>query len=196
MNLQMRLASLLVFLGVLGLNVAKAQTQINPKVGLESWSILDEHNVPNMSSHSGQMIGFDMYITQNRFVFAPGFHYHRISILNLDEGLNFHLVERNGSHYFTIPMTFGLQLIDLPGIGAYLLAGGEVTFFHSLDANDIGLDDDKLHGVFAGATAVAQVELLSLLTVDVKYHHALHPIFKARPESKLRGWTIALGVKF
>ena len=192
----MRLVSLLMFLGVLGFSSAKAQTQFNPKMGFESWSILDEKNMDNMSNHSGQMIGFDMYITDNRFVFAPGFHYHRISILNLDEGLNFKLVERNGSHYFSIPMTFGLQLLDLPGLSAFVMAGGEATFFHSLDANDIGMDDDKLHGVFASATGSAQLEVVSFLTLDLKYHHAFHPIIKARPEAKLRGWTLALGIKF
>ena len=192
----MRLVSLLMFLGVLGMSTLKAQTQFNPKMGFETWSILDEKDQANMSNHSGQMIGFDMYITDNRFVFVPGFHYHRISILNLDEGLNFHLVERNGSRYFSIPMTFGLQLLDLPGLSAFVMAGGEATFFHSLDANDIGMDDDKLHGVFASATGSAQLEIVSLFTVDLKYHHAFHPIIKARPESKLRGWTLALGVKF
>lgn len=192
----MRLVSIIMFLGVLGMSTLKAQTQFNPKMGFETWSILDEKDQANMSNHSGQMIGFDMYITDNRFVFVPGFHYHRISILNLDEGLNFHLVERNGSHYFSIPMTFGLQLLDLPGLSAFVMAGGEATFFHSLDANDIGMDDDKLHGVFASATGAAQLEIVSLFTVDLKYHHAFHPIIKARPESKLRGWTLALGVKF
>lgn len=196
MNLNMRLACLLFVFGVLSSNTVKAQTKFNPKIGFENWSIKDEADVANMSNHSGQMIGFDMYIQDNRLIFVPGFHYHRISILNLEEKLNFKLVERNGSHYFSIPMTFGLQLIDFPGLSAYIMAGGEATFFHSLDSNDIGMDDDKLHGVFASATASAQIEIVSFLTVDLKYHHAFHPIIKARPESKLRGWTLAAGIKF
>ena len=196
MILTLRLAVLLFVFGFIAIPKGETQTQFNPKIGLETWSIKDEVAQAGNSAHSGQMIGFDMYILHNRLLFAPGFHYHRISILNREEGLNFRLVERNGSHYFTIPMTFGLQALDLPGIDAFIMGGGEVSFFYSLDSNDIGLDDDKLHGVFASLTGVAQVELFSILTMDLKYHHALHPIFKERPESKLRGWTLAAGIKF
>lgn len=196
MILTLRLVIFLSLISLVAIHQGEAQTQFNPKIGLETWSIKDEKDNVGQSAHSGQMIGFDMYILDNRLLFAPGFHYHRISILNREEGLNFRLVERNGGHYFTIPMTFGLQAIDLPMIDAFIMGGGEVSFFYSLDSNDIGLDDDKLHGVFASLTGVAQVELFSILTVDLKYHHALHPILKERPESKLRGWTLAAGIKF
>ena len=91
---------------------------------------------------------------------------------------------------------FGLQVLDLPMVDGFVMAGGESTFFYGLDSNDINLDDDKLHGIFASLTAGAQVELFSILTVDLKYHYALHPIIKERPQSKLRGWTIAAGLKF
>ncbi len=196
MNLTLKLAGVLLLLSFLGIQSLKAQTQINPKIGVESWSLKDEMDVSGQSSHSGQTIGFDVYITKNRLLFAPGFHYHRLSILNQEEGFNFNLAKRNGVHYFSIPMTFGYQIVDFPGIGAYFMAGGEVTFFYSLDSNDIALDDDQLHGVHAGLTGGLQVELISFLTLDLKYHHAFHPLIKARPESKLRGWTIAAGIKF
>ena len=176
--------------------MAHGQTQINPKVGFETWTIKDEMDQAHQSSHSGQTIGFDVYILHNRLLFAPGFYYHRMSILNQEEGFNFNMTGSNGVHYFSIPVTFGLQLIDMPVIDAFVTAGGESTFFYSLDKNDIDLDDDMMHGVFASLTGGAQVELFSLLTVDVKYHYALHPIIKARPDSKLRGWTLAAGIKF
>lgn len=196
MNQPQWLVYLFFFLMLLGPQRGSTQTQINPKVGVESWSLKDEMDLSGNSNHAGQMIGFDVYIVQKRLVFVPGFNYHRISIVNREEGLNFKLAKTNGTHYFTIPLTFGIQLLDLPGIGAYVLAGGETTFFHSLDSNDIGLDDDELKGVFASLTAGAQVELLSILTLDIKYHYALHPILKSRPDSKLRGFTLAAGVKF
>ncbi|MEO5905215.1 MAG: hypothetical protein ABIQ11_00705, partial [Saprospiraceae bacterium] len=132
----------------------------------------------------------------HRFLFVPGFHYHRLSILNQEDGFTFEIPPRNGVHYFTIPVTFGIKVIDIPAFNFSLMAGGEANFYYSLDSNDLELDDDRLHGVFASLTGVAQVEVISFLTLDLKYHHALHPIIKERPESKLRGWTLALGVKF
>lgn len=196
MNSTLRLAGMLVLLLILSVTKAQSQTQINPKLGYETWTVKDEMDQSGQSSHSGQTIGFDVYILHNRLLFAPGFFYHRMSILNQEEGFNFKMNGRNGVHYFSIPVTFGFQVLDLPALQLFLNAGGETTFFHSIDQNDIHLDDDMLHGVFAGLTGGAQLELFSLLTVDVKYHHALHPIIKQRTESKLRGWTLAAGIKF
>lgn len=192
----LRLACLLLFLSLFSVAYGQGLTQMNPKVGFDSWSLKDEMELAGQSSHSGQFIGFDLYVQRNRLVFVPGFHYHRLSILNQEEGFNFRITGRNGSHYFTIPVMFGVQVLDLPMIDAYLMGGGETTFFYSLDSNDIQLDDDKLHGVFAGLSGAAQVELFSIFTLDVKYHYAFHPILKERPESKLRGWTFAAGIKF
>ena len=177
-------------------NNSQAQTKFNPKVGIESWSIKDEAELTGSSNHSGQTIGFDVFVIDNRFLFVPGFHYHRVSILNEEESIKFEIPQRNGTHYFSIPVTFGMQLLDLPGIDLNVMAGGEVTFFHSLDDNDINLDDDKLKGVFAGLTGTAQVELFNIVTLDAKYHHNFHPVFKERPDSKLSGWTLAAGIKF
>lgn len=192
----LRLACLLLFLSLFSVAYGQGLTKMNPKVGFDSWSLKDEMELAGQSSHSGQFIGFDLYVQRNRLVFVPGFHYHRLSILNQEEGFNFRITGRNGSHYFTIPVMFGVQVLDLPMIDAYLMGGGETTFFYSLDSNDIQLDDDKLHGVFAGLSGAAQVELFSIFTLDVKYHYAFHPILKERPESKLRGWTFAAGIKF
>ena len=196
MKVTLRVSGLLLALYLFSFNDGFSQTQINPKVGFESWTIKDEMDLSGQSSHSGQTIGFDVYILRNRLLFAPGFHYHRMSILNQEEGFNFKMPGRNGAHYFSIPVTFGMQVIDLPAFEFYLMGGGETTFFYGLDDNDLALDDDKFHGVYASLTGTAQVELFSLLTLDLKYHHAFHPIIKSRPESKVRGWTIAAGIKF
>lgn len=195
MRLAMRIIGLLLLLVVFSTEKASSQTQINPKLGFGSWTIKDEVEF-GKSVHTGQTLGFDVYILHNRLLFAPGFHYRRISIMNKEEDLNFNITGRNGTHYFSIPLTFGLQVLDLPAIQAFVTAGGESTFFHSIDENDINLDDDQLHGVFLGLTGGAQLELFSLVTLDVKYHHALQPIIKARAESKLRGWSFAAGIKF
>lgn len=176
--------------------VGNAQTEFNPKIGLSTWKIQDEVDQTGFSHHSGQTIGFDVFVINNRFLFVPGFHYHRISIINEDDGLVFEIPDRNGVHYFTIPVTAGLTLLDLPGIDALIMAGGEVTFFHSLDDNDIALDDDRMKGVFAGITGTAQLELFSLVTLDVKYHHGLQPIFKEQQDSTMSGWSFHAGIRF
>lgn len=196
MNLTSRFATLAIGLGFLFPLSGFSQTEFNPKVGVNTWTIKDEMEQSGQSSHSGQSIGFDMYIIDHRFLFVPGFHYRRLSILNQEDGFTFEIPKRNGVHYFSIPITFGMKVIDIPAFNFSLMAGGEANFYHSLDANDLELDDDRLHGVFASLTGVAQLEFISILTLDLKYHHALHPIIKARPLSKLRGWTLALGVKF
>lgn len=196
MNFPSRIATLAILIGFLIPLSGFSQTEFNPKVGVNTWSIKDEMEQSGQSSHSGQSVGFDMYIIDHRFLFVPGFHYRRLSILNQEDGFTFEIPKRNGVHYFAIPITFGMKVIEIPAFSFSLMAGGEANFYYNLDANDLELDDDRLHGVFASLTGVAQVEVISFLTLDLKYHHALHPIIKARPESKLRGWTLALGVKF
>lgn len=196
MNQSIRLALLATIFSIACLTNISSQTQINPKAGFDTWSMKDENENSGQSHHSGQMIGFDVHILNNRLLFAPGFHYHRVSVLNEDNGLSFRLPKNNGIHYFTIPLTFGFQVLELPALNAFVMAGGESTFFYGLDKNDIGLDDDMLHGVFASLTGAVQFEVFSLVTLDLKYHYALHPVYKSRSESKLRGWTLAAGVKF
>jgi len=87
-------------------------------------------------------------------------------------------------------------LLDLTILDLSIRAGGQGNFFYSLDSNDIGLDDDKMYGVFTSLIGAAQVELLTFLTLDLKYNHALQPSIKSRPGSKLRGWELSAGVKF
>lgn len=195
MKLTLTLAIAAFLCTVLSVGEGLAQTRINPKIGFETWIIQDEVSQGH-SSHSGQTIGFDVFVGTNRFLFVPGFYYHRISIPNREEGLIFEIPKKNGAHYFSIPISVGMELLDFGILDASLLGGGEVTFFHSLDSNDISLDDDRLHGVFAGLTGGAQVEVFSILTLDIRYHHALHPMIKNRPDSNLRGWTLAAGIKF
>jgi hypothetical protein len=174
----------------------KSQTEFNLKLGVESWILKDEIELLGVSKHPGQFIGFDVYVEKNRLIFAPGFHYHRFSVMNEEERLRFAFEKRNNLHYFTIPLTFGYEFLDLKALNFSLLTGPEVTFFYNIDDNDIGLDDDMLHGVSAGWTAALLSELLTFGTLEVKYHYAFHPIIKIRDESKLRGWTLAAGFKF
>ena len=129
MTMITRIASLLLLFSLFYVLPGSSQTQINPKIGVETWSIKDEMDQNGRSSHSGQTIGFDVYVLNKRLLFAPGFHYHRLSILNTEEGLNFDFDKRNGTHYFSIPLMFGLQVLDLPMVDGFVMAGGESTFF-------------------------------------------------------------------
>jgi hypothetical protein len=76
------------------------------------------------------------------------------------------------------------------------MAGGEVFFFYNLEENDIGLDNDQLHGVYAGLTGVIHAAVFKFLTLEIRYRHAFNPIIIQRPESKLRGLAFEAGIKF
>ena len=90
----------------------------------------------------------------------------------------------------------GYKVIDSSFVHLSILAGGEVNFFYSLDDNDVGLDDNMFYGLTAALTAGLHAEIFSILTAEVRYHYGLLPILKTRDESKLSGWTFAVGAKF
>jgi hypothetical protein len=173
-----------------------AQDVFSVKTGMETWTIRDELSTLGSSSHPGQFFGFDVYVEKNRALFVPGFHYHRISVLNEDHRFSYNFSEAHHMHYFTIPLSFGYQFLDYKHWNMAALGGGEINFFYDLDANDVGLDDDQFYGIWTGLTAILQSEIASRLTAEIKYHYAIQPILKTRPQSKLRGWTLAMGIRF
>ncbi len=173
-----------------------SQPLFNAKTGVEFWSVKDEKNLVGESNHSGQTVGFDMRIMSNRLIFAPGFHYHRISVLNKQEGFQYNFSKGNHVHYFSIPLTLGYQLLNFKVIDLSLFAGAESFFFFDLDHNDIGLKVDELYGVTPALTGVVQAEILSLITLDVKYHHALHEQIRKRKKSLLSGFSFEVGIIF
>ena len=173
-----------------------AQTEFNIKIGAETWSWQDEKAQSGRSSHPGQMIGFDMKVGQGLFYFVPGFQYHRISVLNEDNRFSFDFSEAHHMHYFTIPMLCGYSIVDSSSINLSALAGVEANFFYSLDDNDVGLEDDMYYGMTAALSAGLRADFFSWLTAEISYHYGFLPTLKTRDDSKLRGWTIAAGVKF
>jgi len=173
--------------------MGRTQTVLNFKTGVESWTLQDELDMLGESSHPGQFFGFDVFVEKNRALFVPGFHYHRISVENEDERFNYDFSDKHHAHYFTIPMTFGYKFLDGRDWNISALGGGEVSFFYDLDDNDIGLDDDMFYGVWTSLTGVVHVELLRFITAEVRYHYGLQPIIKIRDDSRLRGWTLAVG---
>ena len=186
--------ALVVFVCCLGSGFSQAR--INAKIGIESWVLKDEVSVSGESMHPGQFIGFDVFVEKNRALFVPGFHYHRISVENGEESLSFNFHQKNHLHYFTIPLTAGYKFFDRSFWNLALMAGGEVTFFYDIDSNNVGLDDDMLYGVSTGLTGILQAEIATIFTAEVKYHYGLQPIIKIRDQSKLRGLTFAVGLKF
>src|SRR5690242_10682960 len=141
MKLSLTTVSLALLFCVLSLNKGRSQAEFNLKAGVETWSLKDEIDLDGSSHHSGQTIGFDLYVIDNRFVFAPGFHYHRISILDEEKGLRFKFGDQNHINYFSIPVTFGYRVLDLKPVVITGMAGGEIFFFYNLEENDIGLDN-------------------------------------------------------
>lgn len=175
---------------------AEAQTEFNAKIGISAWSLRDEKELVDVSRHPGQFVGFDVLIEKNRKVFSPGFHYHRISVMNEDHTFSLDLSPSHHMHFFTIPLTGGYKVLDAAAMNISLLAGGEINFFYSLDDNDAGLDDDMFYGISTGLTGIVHAEFLTFVTLELRYHYALQPIIKIRDKSKLRGLTVGLGAKF
>jgi hypothetical protein len=196
MKISLHIVCFCFFFGLVEVPGAYSQAEFNVKAGVESWSVKDEMDADGDSHHSGQTIGFDMHLLHNRFVFAPGFHYHRISVLDQQDGLTFRFGDDNHINYFSIPVTVGFKALDLKIVDVTGMAGGEVFFFYNIESNDLGLDDDQLHGVYAALTGVLHASVFKFVTAEFKYRYALHPMIKDRPESKLRGWAVEVGVKF
>jgi hypothetical protein len=189
-----------VFLAIVfhlvSISMAESQALFNPKIGSEVWSFKDEIDLDSGSHHSGQTVGFDVFISDSRFLFVPGFHYHHISLINKKEGLNFKWDDENHVHYFSIPMTVGYKIFDLAVVDFSALGGGEVFFYYDLDHNDLGLVDDDMYGVNTTITGMLHATVLNFITADIKYRYGLLPIIRGRPESKMQGWTINLGIMF
>jgi hypothetical protein len=196
MNLPLQLVCPALIFCIFIAHEGSSQTAFNLKTGAALWSIQDEVDSEGHSQHSGQTIGFDVQIYDSRFMFVPGFHYQRISVLNQDDGLTYKFNDENHSHHFSIPITFGWRVLDLKVIDLSAMAGGEIFFFHSLDPNDIGLDEHQFHDLFTALSGAIHTELFSFLSAEIKYRHALNPLLKERPESKLRGWSLEIGLMF
>ncbi len=184
---------------VLSLGLAtglSAQTEFNPKTGIEAWRFRDEKKMTGTSRHPGQIIGFDMMIRKNRWCFSPGFQYHRISAVHEDKSFRLDFSSSHHMHFFMIPLAFGYTLLDESMLDLSLLGGGEIVFFYNLDQNDVGLDDDMFHGISTALTAALHTEWFDLATFDINYHFGLQPLLKTREQSTVRGLTLALGVQF
>ncbi len=181
---------------VLSYGTTTAQTSFNAKIGIETWSFRDEAEMSGQSRHPGQMLGFDVFVEDNRFVFVPGFQYHRISLQHEDQRFSFNLSEHHHAHYFMIPLTAGYKVTKDAFVNLSVLGGGEVVFFYDVDDNALGFDDNGYIGVSTNLTAMLHAEIFSILTTEIKYHYGLQPTLMSRGDSKLRGWTLALGVRF
>ena len=196
MNISLQRISLACLFYMFSYGIATAQVGFNAIIGIEAWSFKDEADMTGQSNHPGQMIGFDVFVEDNRFVFVPGFHYHLISLQNEDQNFSFDLSEHHHAHYFMIPLTAGYKLTKDAIVNLSAVGGGEVVFFYDVDDNNLGFDDNGFIGVSTNLTAMLHAELFSFLTAEVKYHYGLQPTLKNRDDSKLRGWTLAMGVRF
>ena len=185
-----------LLLWVVAQHLSHGQADFNIKAGMESWLLKDEKEQTGQSCHPGQMIGLDVLIKKEKALFVPGIHYHRISIENEDHCFDFNFSDPHHLHYFTIPLTGGYEVLDEPDVNIALLGGVEINFFYDLDDNDVGLEDDMLYGVYTSLVGRLYAELFSVVTAEINYHYALQPIIKIRDDSRLRGWTIAIGAKF
>lgn len=184
-----------IILGFIGQGKMLSQADVNIKAGIETWAFADEQEASNPSKHPGQMMGLDVFVEKGRGLFVPGFHYHRFTVTSEAKSFELDLRSARHFHYFTIPLLFGYKVTDESVAGISVLAGPEVQFFYDINQNAAGLDDDMMHGVSTSLTAALHAEMFSFLTLELRYHHGLQRLIKFRDESKLRGVSIALGVK-
>lgn len=173
-----------------------SQVVFNPKIGMETWSLKDEMEMFGESNHPGQMFGLDLILRKEKWLFIPGFEYHRISMKNEDQNFSFNFKENHHAHYFIIPLQAGYKVFGDSTFQISAVAGVDLNFFYALDENDLGLDDEMFYGVTTALTGSLFFEFFSFLSAEVKYHYGLHSILKTRDDAKLRGWTLAVGVRF
>ena len=196
MNIGIRQTGLVWLWILMAYGMGYSQVVFNPKIGLETWSLKDENEMSGQSKHPGQMFGLDLILQKEKWMFIPGFEYHRISMENEDNAFSFDFSDAHHAHYFVMPFQAGYHLLGDSIHQLSIVAGADLNFFYDLDENDLGLEDDMFYGVTTALTGSVFATLFTNFTAEVKYHYALQAMLKDRDDSKLSGWTIAIGVRF
>ena len=196
MNIGIRQTGLVWLWILMAYGMGYSQVVFNPKIGLETWSLKDESEMSGQSKHPGQMFGVDLILQKEKWSFIPGFEYHRISMTNENNAFNFDFSDPHHAHYFIIPLQAGYHLLGDSIHHISLVGGADINFFYDLDENDLGLEDEMFYGVTTTLTGSVFATFFTNFTVEVKYHYALQAMLKERDDSKLRGWTIAMGGRF
>jgi len=196
MNIGFRQTGLVWLWILIAYGTGFSQVVFNPKIGLETWSLKDESEMSGQSKHPGQLFGLDLILQKEKWMFIPGFEYHRISMKNENNAFSFDFSDPHHAHYFVIPLQAGYTIYGDSINHVSLVAGADLNFFYDLDENDLGFEDDMFYGVTSALTASAFATLFTHFTAEVKYHYALQAMLKERDDSKLRGWTFAIGVRF
>ena len=145
-------------------NTLKAQTHVDVKIGVECWSFRDENEQLGHSKHNGQMIGVEVPVQDDRFLFIPGLHYRRISVENNGPCFSPNFDESDYLHYFTIPVLFGYETWKREDIVLLLSGGPEINFFYDLDENDAGYEQESMKGMHAGLQFLVQGRFFDLIT--------------------------------
>lgn len=188
---------MLIFLGVaIACTMAQSTAKFNLKAGYSSFRFADEKDLMETRAHPSQHVGFDILIEKNGGLFMPGFHYYRMGLEPEDFTLSNLFSDRPYVHLSRIPLSFGYRFDVVPLLDLSLYAGASVSFFVSVDDNDLGLIADRFRGVHPGWHFGAQVLALNHITIDMKYEHAMTELIKTREESKIRGFSMTVGFIF
>lgn len=192
----LRLIGMITIYIVLSYDYTDAQSSIHPVIGLTTWSYPDEAQSYGTSKHPGQMLGLHVLFEDHRWVFEPGFEYHRISLENEDHRFSLDFSDAHHVHYFMIPLSAGYKVADSTAIEVTALAGAEAQLFYNADANSLGLEDDDFYGVSAAMRFGLRACFFKRFTSDVHYHLGILPTLRQREMSNWRGWSISLGYIF
>lgn len=189
---------MLVISGLLLCGIAFGQplTRLHPKAGFSIFKYQDELDLLDGMSHPGFHIGFDISVREKNWVITPGFYYHRIGILPERLSLDMLFSNRRNLHYAQMPVSFGRlfkagKLVELvPYLGADLL------FFLSIDENSSNIMNPDLRSFQAGGRLGSQIRLAEHFTFDATYQFAFVPSFKNRDDSRMKGYSFAIGYLF
>src|SRR5690606_20205315 len=144
------------------------------------------------SRHPGQMIGVDLRLYALRFSFAPGLHYHRWTVSHGEAA--FGTGDKPHIHFFQIPLVAGFTLVKVPGFKTEILGGPELIVFYDVDDNQAGLSEDNTRSMTTALTVGLHGRLGNRLTADIRYRHGLQSTLVNRPDARIRGLELSMGV--
>jgi hypothetical protein len=170
---------------------AYAQSAINIKAGLIDRKFSDESKD---MMHCGQSIGLDAIIEDSRFLFMPGLHYQRYSVIGSESRGG--ILERQESiHQFSLPLSIGTWVFADKYVKVRAYGGAHVNFIVGVDSNTAGINLDRVRTVHPGWQVGGQL-MVWRLTADVRYGRDYGDVINFRDNSQTRGWDFLIGFAF
>lgn len=178
---------------------ASAQTQINPKVGVNYSGVEAQLQDITAEARVGWNAGVDLRIGDKALYLQPGLHYYNFTA-RLVEGVehpdDVSFAEETTIQSLKAPLNIGLRLTGDNGlIGIQARGGMTPTYILGVDEKN-GIDFDKadLNSFTWGANVGVGINFL-FLTADLNYEMGLDDFF-ANAEGGNNILSLSVGIKF